>query len=434
MSQIAPGRQYEQKEFLVGFVMGAAWHTPVDVSAKVLQFVEAINFPLVGPARVPDPGIGRKFPGYNPPLGKIECKGDISMSALTYGQMTAFFAMPFGSDASPTQQGATTAYKHTLTVADSLYGKFGTLAYLFNGGDSVEFPSVKINSWEISCNPGEPAKGKFSGLADYPSFAITDSVAGTATTGVWTPTVSPAWITDTFIGLYFVVDAGTAGVGMTYPITANNATTLTCTGLAAGSATSGHIGGLNTSGAGGTWNTYASDDYGDRLHFDDLIVRIGAAGTADLTSSDDFNIGSVKLNFERPMAGDFRSASTGANVLSKHAIWEPRDSGVCKMECEITFPNFDAQTKALFQKWISTAPLSRRLELCWTSTLLAGVGYPYMFKVKIPGCFISGNAMNIPASGGVPVTLKFSATYYTSGGTDTMPTIEITNKETAAAV
>lgn len=431
MAQIQPGRQYEQKECLVGFAMGATWHLPVDVSSKVLQFVEAINFPLTGPARVPDPGIGRKFPGYNPPLGKIECKGDMSMSALTYGQMTSLFAMPFGTD---TPSSVTASYKHTLSVADTLYGKFGTLAYLFNGADSVEFPSVKFFGWEISCNPGEPAKGKFNGLADYPAFGLTDAAAGTATTDTWTPTVSEVWATNAFIGLYFVVDAGSAA-GTSYPITANIATALTATGLVAGSATSGHVGTKNSSGgAGGTWYATASDAFGDRLHFDDLVVRIGAAGTGALTSDADFNIGALKLNFERPMTGDYRSASTGANVFSKHAIWEPRDTGICKMECEITFPNFDAQTKSLFQKWIATSPQSRRLELAWTSTVMASGVVPYSFTVKIPGCFIAGNPMNIPASGGIPVTLKFVATYYTSGGTDTMPTIEIVNNESAASI
>ena len=433
MAYINPGRQYEQKEFLVGLAAGATWHTPVALTSAIMDFVENVNFPIVGPARIPDPGIGRKFPMYNPSLGKIECKGDLGLSAITYGQATKLFANAFGKD-TVTGPAETSAYTHTLSIEASIWDKFLCLAYLFRGVDVVEFPSVKFNQFEISCNPGEVAKGKFNGLADYACTAVDDVRAGACSSGSWTPTVGPGWKTNQWVGLFLVVDAGSVAAGTTYPITANTGTVITATGVpAVGGITSAHIGGMNAGGAGGTLGgAVSSPDFGDRLHFDDLLVRIGGPGGSSLTSGEDFNVGATKVTFERPQTGDFRSPSTNANSLSKHSIWQPRDTGICKMGFEFTFPNYDAQIQELFKYWISTAPQSRRIELLWTSSLLAGATtIPYSFKIISPANYISGNPVNLPQSGGMPVTLKFEASLYSDA---TSPTIVIVNKETTAQI
>lgn len=433
---VDPGRQGEQKEYLVGLAKGTTWHTPVDVSSGILQFVEAINFPFVGPARIADPGIGRVFPMNNPSLGKIECKGDISLSALTYGQIDHLFAACMGNDSVATGSGYGT---HTLTPAVTLWGHFYTLAYLFRGNDTVEFPSVKFTGFEISANPGEVAKGKFSGLADFSLTAMDSVRAGTLATGaggtmVFTPTVSPAWTASQWIGLYFVVDASTASgdVGKSLPITANAAGTVTASGSLTAGAASGHIGPYNTYGVGGTFYATASEDYGDRLHFDDLVVRMGVSATGALATDGtcDFNVGAIKVAFERPMTGDYRSASTGANAMSKHAIWQPRDTDICKMSAEITFPNYDAQVAETMRYWMASAPASRRLEFIFTSTIMATGSTPYAFAMYFPACFISGNPATMPLSGGMPVTFKFEATYAADG--TTLPSIVITNQRTAA--
>jgi hypothetical protein len=437
MAYIPPGRQYEQKEFTVGVAKATAWHTPVSVASKILQFVDNIGFGIQGPARPIDSGIGRKFGNHNPPLGKIDVKGDLAMSALTYGQMTSLFANPCGKD-TVTGNGSSTPYTHTLSIEDTLYGKFLTLAYLFRGGDTVEFPSVKFHGFEITANPGEAAKGKFNGLADFALTKVDDSRAGACTTNTFTPTVAPNWITNQWVGFYLIVDTGSTAVGTAYPITANSTTAITATGIGTvGAVTAAHIGPYNTSGAGGTFNTLSFDAFGDRIHFDDLLVRLGTAGTGSLTSADDFNIGQIKLAFERPMVGDHRSASTGQNILSKHAIWEPRDSNICKLDIEIQFPNYDAQTEYLMRQWINTAPQAQRIELVWTSPVaipgISPAAY-YSFSCIIPSAFIGGSPVVIPAHGGVPVTLKYEGTFYTAAGTDTAPYFVIVNGESGASI
>lgn len=436
MPQIPPGQMYEQKEMLVGALKGTTWGVPVDVSANILDFVESIGFPIVGPKRISDPGIGRKFGGNAPPLGSIECKGDIAFSALTYGQITSFFANCFGKDTVTNVAG--TAYKHLLSVEATLWGKFMCLAYRMCANDCTEFPSIKIHDFELDAQPGSVCKCKFSGEAIYAMNQIDDTRAGSVVaTDAWTPTVSPVYGVNQWVGLYVVVDASAtpAEVGKSFPITANTATAATATGMTAGApgTTSAHIGGLNSGGVGGTFGTTASVEVGDRLIFDDVLVRLGAPGLSALTSSDDFNVSGVKVSFKRPMTGDYRSASTVSNPMAKHSIWESRDTGICELDAEIQFPNYGADTAAILKYWISTAPQSRRLEIVFTSPLLADTGGThYSFSILMPAVFINGSPITLPQSGGVPVTIKCSATLWSDG--TTAPTIEIVNKETGAAI
>ena len=436
MAYTPPGRQYSQKEFLVGAENGATWGVPVDVSAKTLDFVESINFPIVGPQRIADPGIGRKLAGHNPPLGKIDCKGDIAFTALTYGQITKFWAACFGKDTVTTVTG--TARKHTLSIEATLWGKFVCLAYLMRGNDVTEFPSIKFHQFEMSAEPGAVCKGKFTGIANFALNQIDDTRAGSVVaTDAWTPTVSPVWVVNQWVGLYVVVDASStpSEVGKSFPIASNTATACTATGMSAGApgATSAHIGALNAGGAGGTFATTASEEAGDRLIFDDVLVRLGTAGTGGLTSADDFNCSGIKIQFERPMTGDYRSASTTSNPMAKHSVWEPRDTDICKLSWELTFPNYDDQVATILKYWISTAPQSRRLEIVFTSPLLADSGgTKYSWSLIIPSTFINGSPITLPQTGGVPVTIKGEATLWSDG--TTAPTIEIVNKETTAQI
>ena len=62
--------------------------------------------------------------------------------------------MFFGVAGAPTQLGATTAYRHTLTLANSLDGLFGTLA-VYDGIIVRETPSVKVRGLEFTGRAGE---------------------------------------------------------------------------------------------------------------------------------------------------------------------------------------------------------------------------------------------------------------------------------------
>lgn len=433
-----PGQQHEQKEYDVGLAIGTTWHTPVDVSAKILQFVEAINFPIVGPERIADPGIGRTFGMYNPSLGKIECNGDITFSAATYGQIDWLFAQIMGADSEANSD--TSAYTHSITISDEIWGHFFTLAYKFHGDEAVEFPSVKFNAWELTANPGEVAKVKFSGMADYAMINLTGSVAaqdqGFAVT-IPVAAQTPAWEINQWIGCYMVVTGttpttGAIALGSSYRISANTATQLTVasvTGWVDGTSevTTFYIGALNAGLAGGTFASTSAEDFGDRLHFDDLEVLIGTAGAGALTTlTDCFNVGAIKINFERPMQGDFRSSCSDANILAKHSIFEPRDTGVCKLTAEMSFPNYDDQTAYILGYWLRTAPASRRLEFNFLSPVLAGAATVYhAWELAMPAAFVSGQPTTLPLSGGMPVTVTFEATYFTG---DVLPTLSIVNK------
>lgn len=86
--------------------------------------------------------------------GNITVEGDMP-AYLRYDGLTALLALAMGTAGSPTQQGATTAYKHVLQLATALDGKFATLA-IDKKVSIHEYPSVKVAGFTIRGEAGKP--------------------------------------------------------------------------------------------------------------------------------------------------------------------------------------------------------------------------------------------------------------------------------------
>jgi len=92
------------------------------------------------------------------------------------GRLGTLIALLFGTAGTPTQQGATTAWKHVFQWADSVYGKFATFA-VERPGKIWEVASAKVHGFELVV-----AAGLVKGTLNLRgNTVIDDSAVNTAT-------------------------------------------------------------------------------------------------------------------------------------------------------------------------------------------------------------------------------------------------------------
>jgi len=151
---MATPTQPERRLLAAGFRKGSAWGTAVALGAAYGVLVES------------DGGLGRKQ-AYLPAkeadtpfvmegdLGPIQAVDFSPPFAMRYdpGMIGTMIALLFGTAGTPAQQAATTAYKHTLQMADSVYGKFGTFA-VERPAKIHEVASVKVMGLDIAMANG----------------------------------------------------------------------------------------------------------------------------------------------------------------------------------------------------------------------------------------------------------------------------------------
>jgi hypothetical protein len=124
----------------VGFKKAVTWGTAVALGAGYGLPVESLG----GFNRVQDYISAKES---DSPMVRSSMLDVIKPVDATYGVQMLYdpgmigtmLALLMGTAGAPTQQGATAAYLHTLQLADSIFGKFGTLA--------AEFPSI---IWEAA--------------------------------------------------------------------------------------------------------------------------------------------------------------------------------------------------------------------------------------------------------------------------------------------
>lgn len=97
--------------------------------------------------------------------GQIKLEGSLD-SYLRYRGGELPLALVMGTAGSPAQQGATTAYLHTLTLADDCAGLFATYAADRGGSKIFEVPSVKFTEFTINGEAGQPLTISFNGQGD----------------------------------------------------------------------------------------------------------------------------------------------------------------------------------------------------------------------------------------------------------------------------
>lgn len=124
-----------------------------------------------------DDSLGLYFP-QNAVNAQVKCEGDIP-SYLRYDGLDLLIALAMGTTAgAPTQQGATTAYDQTFSLADTLDGLFAT--FIVNNQVNIdEYTSAKITGFNLKGQVGKPLEIKFHTQV---SDRIVNSTVNTSTT------------------------------------------------------------------------------------------------------------------------------------------------------------------------------------------------------------------------------------------------------------
>jgi hypothetical protein len=148
----------------LGYKKASAWDTPVACGAG--DGVEILPGESLAQNNVlleDGSFIGQATP-YHGDVGKEESGGSFSVN-LKYQGLEVLLAHILGTAGAPTQQGTTAAYKHTLTVANDVEGKFGTLV-VDRGFEVHEYGNFKPNKFAISADAdGQFLATEFTGLA-----------------------------------------------------------------------------------------------------------------------------------------------------------------------------------------------------------------------------------------------------------------------------
>jgi len=143
-------------EYLIALKKAATWGTAVQCGQNdgLLILSEGLKGAI---AAHPDDSAGlswleREDKGlYDPVKGNLE-------AYLRYEGLDVVLALAMGTAGTPQQQGGTSAYKHTLQLADNLDGLFCTIAQLKQTDKVWEIPSAKIHGFTIAGDIGTPLK------------------------------------------------------------------------------------------------------------------------------------------------------------------------------------------------------------------------------------------------------------------------------------
>ncbi len=154
----------------------ATWGTAVAVGANNGVLIKPHTLKKTRQALIDD-SLGLYFP-QNSVNAQVKCEGDIP-SYLRYDGLDLLIALAMGATAGvPTQQGTTTAYAQTFSLANTLDGLFATFA-VDNQINIDEYTSVKITGFQIKGQVGKPLEISFHAQA---MDRITNSTVNTLAT------------------------------------------------------------------------------------------------------------------------------------------------------------------------------------------------------------------------------------------------------------
>lgn len=139
------------REIIAAFKKAGTWGTAVACGA--LNGLLILNEQVKGgPEYEPDDSL--QTWAKQGDLGAKKYEGDL-IAPMRYRGLGLLMACAMGTAGTPAQQGGTAAYLHTLQLATSTEGTFGTLA--FDKGHSVwEYASCKVEGFTIKGEAGKP--------------------------------------------------------------------------------------------------------------------------------------------------------------------------------------------------------------------------------------------------------------------------------------
>lgn len=140
----------------------ALWGTAVACGADNGILINPHTLKKTRQAQIDD-SLGIYFPA-DSVNAQIKCEGDIP-AYLRYDSLDLLIALAMGATAgAPVQQGATTAYAQTFTLANTLDGLFATFI-VDNQINIDEYTTVKITGFQIKGQVGKPLEIHFHAIA-----------------------------------------------------------------------------------------------------------------------------------------------------------------------------------------------------------------------------------------------------------------------------
>ncbi len=156
--------------------LASAWGTAVACGANNGVLIKPHTLKRSRQSLIDD-SLGLYFP-QNAVNAQVKCEGDIP-AYLRYDGLDLLIALAMGPlAAAPVQQGATTAYAQTFTLANTLDSYFATFI-VDNQVNIDEFTTVKITGFKITGEVGKPLDIAFHAIA---IDRITNSAVNTLAT------------------------------------------------------------------------------------------------------------------------------------------------------------------------------------------------------------------------------------------------------------
>ncbi len=167
----------EKRLFALGAAKASTWGTAVALEAgKGILYLGTSGFSPTRPTYLADEADSPvRMSGDLGAYNGVEFSIDFDMR-YDPGALGVLIALLFGTAGTPTQQGGSSAYKHTLQWADTTSGLFATLAKELPG-KIYEIPSAKITGLTFNIADGL-LKGTIRGLGNK---VIDDSTVNTPT-------------------------------------------------------------------------------------------------------------------------------------------------------------------------------------------------------------------------------------------------------------
>ncbi len=156
--------------------IASAWGTAVACGANSGLLIKPHTLKKTRQALIDD-SLGLYFP-QNSVNSQVKCEGDIP-SYLRYDGLDLLIALAMGATGgTPVQQGTTTAYAQTFSLANTLDGLFATFI-VDNRINIDEYTTVKITGFNLKGQVGKPLEISFHAIS---IDRITNSVVNTLTT------------------------------------------------------------------------------------------------------------------------------------------------------------------------------------------------------------------------------------------------------------
>ncbi len=153
------------RETIIGAVKGATWGVPLAAGANhaLLPLASGVGR---GFQLLEDRSLGGAWE-LDAQRGVIEAGGPLNGFLRYDNNEWLLIALLMGTAGAPVQQGATTAYLHTLQLADGVAGKFATLAKKMKSDEVWEFPSIKPVSLRLTGGKRVPVEYAIETVASH---------------------------------------------------------------------------------------------------------------------------------------------------------------------------------------------------------------------------------------------------------------------------